>query len=162
MAMDKVVAALVQVPAFAELKPLQISEIARHARKLKFLRGDIITKAGQPGEGANLIVSGPAERLIGRGVGAQSEPVVPGSLIGEMAMLVEHDYGSTVVARDWVYCVQITRAGIHQQMLEDPTLTEHFQRLITDRLLHMRDTLRQIDGMLAQREQIPARARLGA
>jgi len=36
---------------------------------------------------------------------------VPGSLIGEMAMLVEHDYGSTIVARDRVFCLKLLRTA---------------------------------------------------
>jgi len=149
MAADKVIAALLQVPAFADLKPLQITEMARHTKRLKFLRGDIITKAGQAGDGAYLIVSGPAERVLGHGVGAKSLPIEPGSMIGEMAMLIEHAYGSTVIARDWVYCLKITRAAMHAQMLDDPSLTEHFQRRITDRLRQVVEELRQIDGMVA-------------
>jgi CRP/FNR family transcriptional regulator, cyclic AMP receptor protein len=152
MAMDKVVEALLQVPALAGLKALQIAEIARHTKKLKFLRGDIITRAGQPGDGAYLLVSGPAERVIERGPGARSEPIEPGSLIGEMAMLVDHDYGSTVVARDWVYCLKVTRVAMHAQMLEDGDLREHFERRITERLLRVAEELRQIDAILAARQ----------
>jgi len=162
MAADKVIAALVNVPAFAALKPLQITEIARQTKRLKFQRGDIITRNGQAGDGAYVIVSGPAERVLGRGPGAESETVEPGSMIGEMAMLVEHAYGSTVVARDWVYCLKITREAMHAQMLEDPSLTEHFQRRITDRLLRMMEELRQIDGIVAASQEALEPARLDA
>jgi signal-transduction protein with cAMP-binding, CBS, and nucleotidyltransferase domain len=152
MVRDKVVTPLLRVPAFAGLKPLQITEIARQVKKLKFLRGDIITKAGQMGDGAYLIVSGPTERVSGHGVGAKCEPVEPGSLIGEMAMLIEHAYGSTVVARDWVFCLKIMRAAMHAQMLEDASLAAHLQHHVTQRLLQVAEDLRQIDGMLAARE----------
>jgi CRP/FNR family cyclic AMP-dependent transcriptional regulator len=145
--MDKVIAPLMRVAAFNGLTPRQFSEIARQAEKLKFVRGEVITTAGTPGDGAFVIASGPAERL--EGSGHPSEFVAPGSLIGEMAMLIEHDYQSTVIARDWVFCLKITRAAMHAQMREDPSLTEHFQRRVTERLLKVAEDLRQIDAMLA-------------
>ena len=42
---------------------------------------------------------------------AMPEIVVPGSLIGELAMLVEHDYASTIVARDRVFCLKLIARG---------------------------------------------------
>jgi CRP-like cAMP-binding protein len=75
---------------------------------------------------------------------------LPGSLIGEMAMLVEHDYGSTIVARDRVFCLKLLRATIHAQMQEDPTLAEHFHDRLTERLLRMADELRRIDQSLVR------------
>ncbi len=149
MATDKAVETLEKTPAFAGLKPAQIAEIARHSKRLKFLRGDIIIRSGQFGDGAYLIVSGPTEQVLGHGVGAQRQPIEPGSLIGEMAMLIEHAYGSTVVAGDWVYCLKITRAALHTQMLADPSLAEHFERRVTDRLLQVMEDLRRIEGAIA-------------
>jgi CRP-like cAMP-binding protein len=146
---EKIVAPLLRVPAFAGLKPLQLTEIARNVRKMKFLRGDVITRAGQVGDGAYLIVSGPSERVSGYGVGASSEPVEPGSMIGELAMLIEHPYGSTVVARDWVFCLKIMRTALHAQMLEDPSLAEHFEHHVAAGLHRMLAELRRIDGMIA-------------
>ena len=64
-------------------------------------------------------------------------------------MLVEHAYRATVVARDRVLCLKITRAAVHAQMLEDAALARHFERRITERLSRVADDLRQIDGILA-------------
>ena len=134
--MDNLIAPLLRLPIFAELKPLQLTGIVHRAERQKFWPGDIITKAGEPADGAYLIVSGPAQRVAGPGLTTTvAEPVVPGSLIGEMAMLVEHDYGSTIVARDRVFCLKLLRETMHAQMREDPTLAEHFHGCLTERLL---------------------------
>jgi len=146
--MEKIIAPLLTVAEFSGLTPLQLGEIARHAQKLKFLRGDIITQAGSAGDGAFVIASGPAERLK-EASEETDEVLAPGTLIGEMAMLIEHDYRSTVVARDWVFCLKITRAAMHAQMQEDPSLAEYFQRRVTERMLKLSDELRQIDSLLA-------------
>ena len=146
MAMDNLVAPLLRLPLFAGLKPLQLTEIVHRAERLRFWPGDLLTKAGQPGDGAYLIVSGPAQRVAGPGLAAwPAGAVVPGSLIGEMAMLVEHDYGSTIVARDRVFCLKLMRTAMHAQMREDATLAEHFHDRLTERLLQTAEELRRID-----------------
>jgi signal-transduction protein with cAMP-binding, CBS, and nucleotidyltransferase domain len=149
MAIDRIVAPLLRVPLFAGLKPLQITEISRQAEKLSFRPNQIITKSGEPGDGAFLIIAGQAACVEGPDVLATPEPVAPGSLIGEMAMLVEHEYGSTVVAQERVLCIKIARATLHAQMLDDTSLAEHFRERIAARLRRVQAELRQIDGALA-------------
>jgi CRP/FNR family cyclic AMP-dependent transcriptional regulator len=149
MAIDRLVAPLLRVPLFAGLKPLQLTELARQAERVKFQCGDVITKAGEPGDGAYLIVSGLAEHVEPPDLEAAAGPIEPGSLIGEMAMLVEHAYRATVIARDRVLCLKITRAAIRAQMLEDAALARHFERRISERLSRVADDLRRIDGILA-------------
>jgi CRP-like cAMP-binding protein len=149
MPMDRLVAPLLRVPILAGLRPLQITEMARQADRVKFRRGDTITKAGAPGDGAYLIVSGPADRVLRPGFAGATEPIEPGSLIGEMAMLVEHHYRVTVVARNRVLCLKITRAAVLAQMQDDPALARHFERRIRERLSQVSDDLRQIDSILA-------------
>jgi CRP-like cAMP-binding protein len=151
MAMDNLVAPLLRLPLFVGLKPLQLTEIVRHAERLRFWPGDLLTQADQPGDGAYLIVSGPAHRVAGPDLVATPEPIMPGSLIGEMAMLVEHDYGWTIVARDRVFCLKFLRTAMHAQMREDATLAQHFHDRITERLLRTAEELRRIDRTLAAR-----------
>ena len=149
MAIDRLVAPLLRVPLLAGLKPQQITELARQAERAVFRRGDTITRAGEPADGAYLIVSGVAEHVVQSGREISAEPVAAGSLIGEMAMLVEHDYRATVVARDRVLCLKITRAVVRAQMLEDTALARYFERRIAERLSRVADELRYIDSVLA-------------
>src|SRR5204862_4340979 len=111
MAIDNTVELLLRLPLFGGLSPPQLAEIVRRAERVRFWPGDVLTKAGQPGDGAYVIVSGPVQRVGGPGIAAMALPeiVVPGSLIGELAMLVEHDYASTIVARDRVFCLKLIR-----------------------------------------------------
>jgi CRP-like cAMP-binding protein len=147
MAIDKLVAPLMRVPLFAALKPLQLTEIARQAERLTFRLGSTITRAGEPGDGAYLVVAGEAVRVPAGGGPAQA--VEPGSLVGELAMLTEHVYGATVVAQGRVNALKITRAGLHAQMREDPKLAEHFTSLLAARLMRVAEEMRSIDQVLA-------------
>ncbi len=149
MAIDKMVAPLLRVPLFAGLKPLQLTEIARQAERIGFRAGGIITKAGTPGDGAYLIVAGPAMRLAGAASPQPPEAVEPGSLIGELAMLTEHAYGATVVAEGRVHALKITRAALHEQMRADPALADHFTGLLAARLAQVAAEMQRIDQMLS-------------
>jgi CRP-like cAMP-binding protein len=155
MAIDDPVTPLSRVALFAGLTRLQLDELAERAEKLRFHAGDTLVKAGQAGDGAYLLVSGLVECITGPDPSSAPERVEPGSLIGEMAMLIEHNYGSTFIARERAFCLKLTRAAVHAQMLEDASLIEHFQRRITERLQHTRAELRRIEGALEQRQSAP-------
>src|SRR5262249_62129878 len=104
--------------------------------------------AGGAGGGPYVPATGAAGRPADDGKLEQPEPVAPGSIIGQLAMLIEHSYGSTVVARDRVLCLKITRAGVHTQMANDPSLAQHFAQHVTQRLLAVAQELKDIDALL--------------
>jgi CRP/FNR family cyclic AMP-dependent transcriptional regulator len=152
MAAEPIVALLQRIPIFARLSVSQIAEIARKAEKIKFRARQNITEAGTAGDGAFLLVSGNAERPT-----APDQALPPGSLIGELAMLVEHNYGATIVAKGRVHCLKITRAALHELMLADPSLADLFSQHISERLHKTVDRLRRIDSLLAGSQAGPAK-----
>jgi CRP/FNR family cyclic AMP-dependent transcriptional regulator len=161
MAFPAIVDTLRQAAIFQGLQPAQLAALARHAERMKFAPGDIITRAGDAGDGAYLLVAGIAERVAAPG--DRPEAVQPGSLIGQLAMLIEHNYGSTVLACERVLCLKITRLGLQAQMATDPSLAQHLERHVTERLLAVAQRLREIDGLLRPRTPAatPDRSRLG-
>jgi CRP/FNR family transcriptional regulator, cyclic AMP receptor protein len=148
MAIDKLVAPLLRVPLFAGLKPFHITEIARRAERIAFRKDGTITQAGNIGDGAYLIVSGEALRMPTIGAQAAPEVIEPGSLIGELAMLVDHVYRVTVVAQGRVNCLKITRAALYEQMEQDPDLADYFSAVLTSRLQSVAAEMRRIDELL--------------
>jgi CRP-like cAMP-binding protein len=151
MAASKIVEALQQVAIFRGLEARQLVALARHTERIKFAPGEFITRAGAAGDGAYLLVSGAAQRLPDAGGMEAAEDVEPGSFMGQLAMLIEHAYGSSVVARERVYCLKITRAGMHGQMVTDPSLALHFERHVTEHLGAVARQLREIDSLLQTR-----------
>jgi CRP/FNR family transcriptional regulator, cyclic AMP receptor protein len=154
MAASKIVEALQQVGIFRDLEAPQLARLARHTERIKFAPGEFITRAGETGDGAFLLVSGTAQRLPDAAM-ETADGVEPGSLIGQLAMLIEHAYGSTVVARERVYCLKITRAGLHAQMAADPSLALHFEHHVTQHLGAVARELREIDNLLQGRRADP-------
>jgi CRP-like cAMP-binding protein len=149
MAIDALVRPLLRVEIFQGLKPIQITEVARRAERVVFRDGQIIVHSGTPGDGAYVIADGEAVCRRRNGDRAISEPIETGSLIGELAMLVEHEYTITVVAKGTVRALKITREAMHEQMCDDLHLAEHLSAKIAERLKRISVELRQIDAALA-------------
>src|SRR3990170_3295782 len=149
MAIDALVKPFLLLPLFRALKPLQLTEIVRRADRIVFRPGDIIIEEDQIGEAAIVIVSGDAVRTTGLEPGAAAEPVPEGSIIGEMAMLVETVHTATIVARGPVRALRLSRTEMHAQMTEDPRLAQHLTQQITERLKRLAAEVHAIDQALA-------------
>ncbi len=148
--MDAVSAHLVRLEIFHGLKPLQITEIARHAERVVYKSGQVLIEDGQAGDCAIIVVGGEAVRTKApMGRAEEEEPIEPGSMLGEMSMLIETDYSSTVVARSAVRALRITRDAMLTMMLEDPSLAEHLVAKVARRLHNIAAELRKIDVVLA-------------
>lgn len=140
---------LTTLPLFRGLTPLQIAGIARRAERVSYTPGAFIIEENAVADAAIVIISGDATRVSGPEFDGRSEVVPAGSLLGEAAMLVETTYGSTVVARTAVRAVHITREGLHEQMLEDPSLAERLVQNLAKRLTAFADELRRVDAALS-------------
>lgn len=150
MSMDAVSAHLVRLEIFQGLKPLQITEIARHAERVVYKPGQLLIEDGRMGDASIIVVGGEAVRIKAPMAPPEhEEPIEPGSLLGEMAMLIETDYSSTVVARTNVRALRITRDAMLAIMLDDPSLAEHLVAKVARRLHDIAAELRKIDVVLA-------------
>lgn len=147
---DPLVATLLQVALFNGLSLMQLQRLAADAERRIFHAHEVLTKAGTPADAAFLIVAGPAVHVPHSSDDGPGQTVVPGSLIGEMGMLIEHTYGATVVARGPVRALRLTRAALHAHMLDDPTLAEHLMQQVAQRLMHVAAELRRVDDALQQ------------
>jgi CRP-like cAMP-binding protein len=146
---DALIDPLRGVALFQGLSPAQLAEIARQTERIVFRPDDKIIEEGGQGDAAFLIVAGDAVRTAGPELHEAPERIPPGSLIGEMAMLIEIEHSSTIVAEGSVRALKITRANLHSQMADDPSLAEHFVAKITLRLHALAENLRKIDRALA-------------
>lgn len=155
MAIDAFVKPLLKLEIFQGLKPLQITEIARRAYRVVYKPGDLILQENEDGDCAIVIVSGDAVRIAGPAMGDPAENIPAGSLLGEMAMLIETRHSSTIIARGPVRALRIMREEVHAQMAEDPDLADHFLRRITARLSNVLNELRAIDDTLAADVPLP-------
>jgi CRP-like cAMP-binding protein len=148
MALDEIAGSLRRIPLFSGLTPPQIAEIARLAGRSAFRPGDAIASAGEPADGAYLILSGEVVCRGEPGSRTPMEPVEPGSLVGELAMFIDHTYRSTVLAHGWTDCLKLERATLHAQMRADPDLAGRLAQAIQDRLALVAAELQLVDRLL--------------
>ena len=149
MAIDALVKPFLRLPLFQGLKPLQLTEIVRRADRVVYKPGDTLIQEDKAGDGAIIIVSGEAARIAGPDDGSPAETVVEGSIIAELAMLVETVHSATIVARTQVRALKISRNDMHAQMADDPRLAEHMMEKIASRLRRLAVEVKAIDDALA-------------
>lgn len=150
MSNEQLSAHLKRLEIFQDLDDQQLAEIARRADKIVYKSGQLLVADGEPGDAAVLVISGDAIRTKGHLTATAQEPVEPGSLLGEMAMLIETDYSSTVVAVGLVRALRIRREAMLELLAADPGLAEVFVARISRRLTRIAAELRAIDGVVGE------------
>lgn len=161
MAIDALVQPLLRLPLFKGLKPLQLTEIVRRASRIIYKPGDVLVREDEVGDAAIIIVSGEALKLPDED-GQAAETVPTGSMVAELAMLVETVHSATIVARTPIKALKISREDMHAQMEEDPALAEFMMSRIAGRLDALVQEIRAIDSALAVLAETPAAALPGA
>lgn len=144
---------------FRGLSPLQLTEIVRQSERVVYRPGQYIIEAGATADAAVVVIAGDAirfpENLSGQGA-MQAEAISAGSLLSELAMLVDHTHGATVIAHTTVRVLRITREALQREMLDDPYLADHFVERIAERLSRVATELWLIDQALTAAEPAPA------
>jgi len=148
MAIEALVKPLLSLPIFRGLKPLQLTEIVRRAERIIYAPGTAIVAENQMSDAAVLIVSGNCVRLDDD-TASRGELLPEGSIIAELAMLVEVVHVSTIVAQDRVKALRLTRSQMREMMEDDPALVEHFSSHIVGRLHVLAEELSAVDRVLA-------------
>jgi CRP-like cAMP-binding protein len=156
MASETFIGPLLRVSLFQGLTQPQLAGIARRAERVMFRIGQTMIKAGDAGDGAFLLIVGEGGIVSDEQSGSAARESTPrdttvvetGSLIGEMSMLIDTEYSTTIVAKSAVRALKITRAALYAQMEQDPELAAHFVAKISSRLRDFTDELRRIEAGL--------------
>lgn len=149
MARDALIAALRRITLLNGLTPLQITEIARRADRIVFKPGKQIITANEPADAAVVIISGTAERVTGPGLTRSPQPLPAGTILAEMAMLVDMVPTSTVLALSEVRALRLTREEMHRLLAEDVEINDHFLAKAAARLRHIAAQMQEIETTLA-------------
>lgn len=161
MARDTLIHALRQITLFDGLSPMQITEIARRADRIVFKPGSAISTAHRPADGAIILVSGKAERIAGPGLQTAPQLLPAGTIVTEMAMIIDTTPTSTVIAVTQVRALRIGREDIHELIAEDPSLGDHFMAKAAGRLNEIAAHMREIESELTHAlKHPPASGRL--
>jgi len=134
MALDDDIALLARQPLLSlmERDALRLLAFAAESRTLR--AGDVLFRAGEPSDGAVLIVSG-AVVLSSREDGGPAEEIVgPGALIGEMALFAAVARPITAIAREPTQVMRLSRSVMRRVLAESPASAEAVAAAISERL----------------------------
>ncbi len=152
MALEANAELLARGSIFHGLTSEQLTAITNATKKTFFEEGSVIVEAEKPGRTAYLILSGKAVSRPPKGVNFAPEELEPGTLVGEMAMLVETVYSVTIVAEERVRALAISREALLEVMEEDPSIAQHFSEKLLGRLSALAHDLRAVDAQFAELE----------
>jgi CRP/FNR family transcriptional regulator, cyclic AMP receptor protein len=152
MALETNAELLGRVPILEGLSPEQLNAIANKGKKTFFAEGRPIIEAGVKGDTTYLILTGLACVEPEAAAAREAELLEPGTLIGELAMLVETTHSLTVKAKVRVRAMAIARADLYEIMEADPAIAHHFSQKLLERLAALATDLRQMDTRFAMLE----------
>lgn len=151
--LDQKIELLQQVPLFAGLSEDLLGAVADSGRKVFFEAGEKIIAEGETGNAAYLIMTGKAgcPRLV-EGGQAFTEDLWPGTLVGELGMLVETVHSATVTAQERLRALAFDRDVFRSVMEAHPELAQHISEKLLVRLHGLAAEIRKVDERLAQLE----------
>jgi CRP-like cAMP-binding protein len=152
MALETNAELLGRVPIFEGLSQAQLTAIANKGKKSFFSEGAAIFRAGDKGDSAYLVLTGLATTDPEPESGLTPEILEPGTLVGELAMLVETTHRLTVNAKVRVRALAIPRADLYELMEADPSIAHHFSEKLAGRLNVLAQDLRQLESQFAKIE----------
>ncbi len=146
---------LENLPVFRGLSEKQLGIIVGVAVKAFFETGENLITKHEPGDTAYLILTGSAKCLNFPGAPAAGDKIEPGSLVGELAMLVGTVHALTVQAKVRVRALALKRQALKQAMESDPAIARQISDNLLVRLQAFASDLRRLDNFLANIEGSP-------
>ncbi len=140
---------LARVPVFHGLGGELLGVILQRGTIAHLRAGQTIAEAGVPAEAALFVLEGTAR--LQDASGRDLEPVAgPGTILCDMAMLIETSHIHGAVARSAVTLLGLPRDAIGQLMVAEPGLAAHFADNIRRNLAATAETLHRLDSLLAE------------
>jgi CRP-like cAMP-binding protein len=152
MALETNAELLGRVPICQGLSKEQLSAIAAKGKKTYLAEGAPLLKAGDKGDIGYLLLTGLAITEPEAGSGLEAELLEPGTLVGEIAMLIESTHTLTVKAKVRVRALALHRADLYELMEAEPAIAHHFSQKLIERLIALAGDLREVDAQFAAAE----------
>lgn len=147
MTLERDIEVLKRVPFLADLPAEPAKLLAFSAETSDLSDGTVLFEAGDPADCAWLVMSGRVDLRIG------AETMVsagPGTLIGELALLIETNRPAKAVVVGKARLYRLRRANFRRVLDEYPDVTRALQRRLIERLTAVGPEIERIRHALVQ------------
>ncbi|HEX9765154.1 MAG TPA: cyclic nucleotide-binding domain-containing protein [Nitriliruptorales bacterium] len=142
MADDSGLKLLARCPLFAGVLPDDLHEVARHLRRRRFRRGEVIFHQGDPGDALHIVASGSVKIVLPSAEGEEAiiATVHTGDFFGELALLDKPVRDATITATTPMRVLVVRRREFEVLLIEVPSIARKLLRGLAQRL-HSLDAL---------------------
>jgi CRP-like cAMP-binding protein len=123
--------ALRGVPLFADLTKKQLGFLAGQVTEMQLVAGSVLTKEGDPGREAMVVLSGSG--IVERG-GQTVDDFGPGDVVGEMSLLTRKPRNATVTATSDVRLLLMTDREFADVLAANPDVSLRILQTMAERL----------------------------
>ena len=126
MADEGAVEALHRCALFASVDADDLAELARHLRRRRFRRNEVIFHQGDPGDSLHIVAAGAVKILLPSTEGEEAiiATLRPGDFFGELALLDGAPRSATAAALEPSETWSLPREAFHAQLDRDPALRD--------------------------------------
>ncbi|MEO1200236.1 MAG: cyclic nucleotide-binding domain-containing protein [Pseudomonadota bacterium] len=147
MSLDEEVTLLKSVPLFKGIAPGKLKLLAFISDRVRFSSGEALMEQGAEGDAAFVIIDGTADVVIG-GDGDRRVVATLGrnDIVGEIAIIADIPRTATVVARNDIEALMISKANFLKLLREVPEIALEVLRVVG---LRLDATLRDMSALRA-------------
>lgn len=132
--MPQAEASLRRVPLFAGLEADQLARVAAACKEVTLEKGDVLCRAGDPGDRLFVLGSGELEVWGGAGAATLVARLQAGELVGELSVMLGERRTATVRASRRARLLALDRSGFETLLLNHPAIMVNLSRLVARRL----------------------------
>jgi CRP-like cAMP-binding protein len=149
-----------QIPFLANLEPRALELIAFSGETRIMRRGEILFRRGDQADAGYVVLSG--RLTLDPGDGREPVSVLPGALVGEMALVVETERKTTATVAESSGILRIPRPLFHRVLRENPASAIRLRAFCAKRLTDFAGELDSIRRKMEGEGEIVPASDLGA
>jgi NTE family protein len=124
---------LARVSLFGAFDPVELDALAGLCVELPLEKGDIVCRAGEPGDRLFVLASGELEVWSSED-GHLLNRIEPGEFVGELSLLLGNPRSATVTVARAARVIAIDKTAFDRFFLANPKVLEHLSRYLAGRL----------------------------
>lgn len=138
-----------KVPLFQELEPSRLKLLAFTSEMINFQNGEILFKAGEPGDCAYVIMEGEVEILSAVDDDSVVAVLQMNQIFGELALLNDEPRSATLRAKGDLKVMKISESQFMELIRESPGLALNVLRQLGQKLADSHQQVEQLREQLA-------------